>query len=261
MKKYFTYFKICLYQYFIYRINFILWRLRNFLNMIFLYFLWTSINNTNSFNYSGDKLITYIFLINILYSIILSSRTEEIPQMIIYGELMNIITKPISFFKLIITKEITDKIVNIFFSILEISLLIVLFKPNFFIQNNIFNLIMMIFFILLASILSFFIDLILAFIAFWSTETWGPRFIFYIIVSILSGSVFPLDILPEKIYNLLLLTPFPYLVYFPAKIFLNKLDFLILNNILILLIWIITTFFLARKMWQKGIKNYSFYGR
>ncbi len=229
--------------------------------MIFLYFLWTSVSNINSFGYTDDKLISYIFLINFLYAIILSTRTEEIPQMIIYGELMNIITKPISFFKLIITKEITDKIVNIFFSIIEIFLLIIVFKPDFYLNSNPINILIMFLFIILATILSFFIFLNLAFIAFWSTETWAPRFIFYIIVSILSGSIFPLDVLPKQIYDLLLLTPFPYLVYFPAKLFLTNIDLSIIKNSLILLFWIIITMSIAIKMWKIGIKSYSFYGR
>ncbi len=261
MKKYFLYFKICLYQYFIYRINFIFWRLRNFLNIIFLYFLWTSINKTNSFSYTQDQLVSYIFLINLLYAIILSTRTEEIPQLIISGEIMNIITKPISFFKLIITKEIVDKLVNIFFSLIEISLLIFIFQPNFYFQKNIFSLIIMIIFIFLAIILSFFIDLIISFLAFWSTETWAPRFIFYIVLSILSGSIFPLDILPSTIYQLLLLTPFPYFVYFPAKLFLTPTNYSIISHLFIVLIWILITFFLSFIMWKRGIKNYSFYGR
>ncbi len=228
--------------------------------MIFLYFLWTSVNNTNSFGYTHDKLISYIFLINFLYATILSTRTEEIPQMIIYGELINIITKPISFFKLIITKEITDKIVNIFFSIIEIFLLIIVFKPDFYLNNNPINVLIMFLFITLATILSFFIFLNLAFIAFWSTETWAPRFIFYIIVSILSGSIFPLDVLPKQIYDLLLFTPFPYLIYFPAKLFLTNIDLSIIKNSLILLFWIIITMSTVIKMWKIGIKSYSFYG-
>ena len=109
--------------------------------------------------------------------------------------------------------------------------------------------------------ISFFINLSLSFIGFWSVEVWAPRFIFYIIVFFFSGSYFPLDILPRPIYLLLMLTPFPYLYYLPTKIYLGMPTDLFILFAAISLIWLFVSYKLTLKIWHTGIKSFSFYGR
>lgn len=100
MKKYLTIFYITLVQYFVYRLNFILWRVRNILGLIFLYFLWISvfIHRQTIFSYTADKIVTYILLVNILSSIVLDTRTAEVANEIRSGDLINYLIKPFSFF-------------------------------------------------------------------------------------------------------------------------------------------------------------------
>lgn len=116
--------------------------------------------------------------------------------------------------------------------------------------------------------ISIFIYFILTFmtnlIPFWIPEmAWGANFLFFaVIVEFLSGSVFPLDILPASLTKLLSYTPFPYLVFFPIEIYLGKVDVVsIIKGISISLIWAVALWFCFNSVWKKGLKTYQAYGR
>ena len=256
MKKYFKIFQVSILQYFAYRLSFVLWRLRNVFNLLLIYFLWSGVfgNNQTVFSYTHDKITTYILLLNIISAIVLSTRTTNIASDILTGDIINFLLRPISFFKTIITTELSDKTINLTFSIIEITLLIFLLNLNIFIQTNILNYIFFIIAIFIGASISFFINLSLSFIAFWTPEVWAPRFIYFILINFLAGSFFPLDILPKPIYELFLITPFPYLIFLPIKIYLNGFTWQLVQPLIIGGVWVIVLYYFSRKMWAKGIK-------
>ncbi len=263
MEKYLKIFQITFAQYFVYRLSFILWRARNFFNLIFLYFLWTSVfhNQKIVFNYTIDKLITYIILINIMTAIVLGTRTTDVTEDILSGNIANDLLKPMSFFKVIISRESADKIINFLFSLVEVLVLLTVFHPKVFLQPDFAAYPLFILTLIIGIAISFFISLSLSFISFWSAETWAPRFIYMTLVSLVAGTFFPLDVLPKPVYNFLLLTPFPYLVYFPSKIFISGVSSSLIWPIIISLIWCILLYRIMLIVWKNGIRNYSAYGR
>lgn len=263
MKKYLIIFKINFLQYFIYRLNFILWRFRNILGLIFVYFLWTAVYQVKPtiFAYTEEQLITYILLINIISQISLGTRTADIANEILSGYFSNYLLKPISFFKFNLTRELVDKLINTLFQIGEIAVLMIIFQPQIFIQKNLFVYPLFFFTLFIGAIISYFLNFLISLIAFWSSEIWAPRFIFSVLVSTLAGSFFPLDILPKPIYNFLLFTPFPYLIYLPTKIVIHSFENFSFKPLGLSLIWCLLLFLLAKKLWQAGIKNYGAYGR
>lgn len=263
MKKYLTYFKVNVTIYFVYRLSFVLWRVRSVLGLIIIYFLWNSVYDFKPtvFSYSKDEILTYVLGINILTALILSSRTTDIAGEIVYGDIINYILKPAPFFPMIITKELADKLVNGVFAILEVVFFVWLLKPNIIIQNDI-----TVWFFILAALfiggtIAFFLSLSLSFAAFWTPETWAPRFIYFVLISLLAGTMFPLDILPKQIYTIFLFTPFPYLMYLPMKIYLTGLSSSIFAMLGVGIIWAVFFYFLARIIWNRGLKEFSFYGR
>lgn len=263
MKKYLQIMYLGIIQAFTYRLSFILWRVRNIFNLIFIYFLWTSVftNRLSVFSYSQEKLITYILIISLLSSLILLTRTGDVAADILSGDIMNYFLKPISFFKFIVSREFADKLLNLFFTVIEIVILILILKPHIFIQSNPVSYLLFFFSLVIGGVISFFISLNISFIAFWSNEIWAPRWIYSIFIWFLAGSFFPLDILPKAVYSFLLLTPFPYLIYLPAKLFLDGFSLKLAIPLLISCVWCLGLYLATKKMWAKGIKIYSAYGR
>lgn len=263
MRKYLQIMYVGIIQVFTYRLSFFLWRVRNVFNLIFIYFLWTSVftKQVLFLSYTQEKLITYILVISLLSSLILVTRTIDVGADILSGDIMNHLLKPFSFFRFIVSREFADKFLNLFFTVIEIFILIVVLKPHIFIQNNSGAYLLLIITMIIGGIISFFVSLNLSFIAFWSNEIWAPRWIYSIFTWFLAGSFFPLDILPKSVYNLLLLTPFPYMIFLPSKVFLDGFSAALIVPIGISILWSIALFFLTKKVWETGIKNYSAYGR
>lgn len=264
MQKYLTIFNISLAEYFVYRLNFILWRLRNVLYIITNYFLWTNIftNNKAIFGYTQKEMITYILLVSITNAVVLSAGgTGSLGVDILSGKVIDQLLKPISFFQYLLTREAADKFLNIVFSFVETALLIIIFKPDVVIPTDITHYFFFFLTLIPAGIIAFFISISLSSLAFWTPEVWAPKFVFFILLTFLSGLFFPIDILPPLLYNVLLLTPFPYLLFLPTKLFITGLTPNFILPVFLSYAWCIGMYFVTKTLWHKGIKEFSFFGR
>lgn len=203
-------------------------------------------------------MLTYVLLISFLNGIVLSSQTFRVAEEINRGVLSNILIKPLSYFGYILSRDVSDKIINVLFSVIEIIFFIVILRPPVFIQTSFFWLSFFIITSVFAAFLFFEIGLILSIVGFWSRETWAPRFIFSILVAFLAGTFFPLDILPLPIYNLMLFLPFSYLVFFPLKIYLGHMELaFMVKGLFIMGIWMVLLYYLVNYLWKKGLKIYT----
>jgi ABC-2 type transport system permease protein len=264
MKKYLEVFKATWEEYMVYRLNFALWRLRTVLRLFIVFFLWSVIftGRNEIFGYNEAKIITYILGTSIVASFVLSSRTIDVGGEINEGRLTNYLLKPMSYFHFWFAKDIADKLFNIMFSVVEITLLIVIFKPPIFIQPASFLTLLALLAVSISIVMYFFINLLLGFIAFVSPDTWPPRFIFIVITDFLAGGLFPLDILPKPLFTILNLTPFPYLLFFPLKIYTGGIS---QSNLIIgfitLLLWTLVLAKVVDVVWRRGLRVYSSEGR
>ena len=116
--------------------------------------------------------------------------------------------------------------------------------------------------IVIGAIIYFLFNLLLGAVGFWSPDVWATRFIFNIALMFFAGGFFPLDILPKPVFNFLSLTPFPYTLFFPLKIYLGQLTTLeIVRGIMIGGVWIGILYMFVIIVWKKGLKDYTAYGR
>lgn len=260
MKKYFLVAANSLQENFAYRLNIIIWRLRGVMTIIISYFLWRAIFQSQHqiFGYEETQMLTYIILITFLNGIVLSSQTFMVAEEINRGALSNLLIKPISYFGYVLSRDISNKAINTFFSFFEIAFLMVLLRPPVFIQTSFFGLSFFIFTCILSAFLFFEIGMFISIIGFWSREIWAPRFIFSIVITFLAGTYFPLDILPKPIFELMQFSPFSYLVFFPLKIYLGQMNMIFLTKgFIIMFFWIILLAFSLRFLWKKGLKVYT----
>ncbi len=61
-------------------------------------------------------------------------------------------------------------------------------------------------------------------IGFWFLEVSSLLFVYMLFSFFFSGHMFPLDMLPGVVGQMVKLTPFQYLAYFPAAVFLGKIQ-------------------------------------
>src|SRR3990167_614794 len=139
MKKYLQVFKISFQQEFAYRLNFIMWRVRNVLQIFLIFFLWDTVFSDPSrsvFGYDRSKILTYVFGVIIVRSLVLSARGMDVTGDIAKGDISNYLVKPISYFKYWFTRDVSSKALNISFALGEFLILYLILKPPFFFQEN-----------------------------------------------------------------------------------------------------------------------------
>lgn len=247
-----------------YRLNFILWRLRRVVSLLLIYFLWYALLavRKQAFGYTQGQMLTYVLVSDIVGSFVFATRTMDVGDEINSGDLSNYLLKPLNYFTYWWAKDVADKAMNIIFSFIEVILIIVLLKPPILIQTNFLYLSLFFISLVLGTILYFYISFLLGLVGFWSPETWAPRFLYFTLNQFMVGALFPLDILPKWLFNLLGFLPFPHLMYLPLKIYLGQLDFLkILTGFGLALFWILVLNRLNLFVWKKGLSVYTASGR
>lgn len=263
MNKYLTLYSLSWQNGFVYRASLFIWRLRQFLSSFMALTVWSVFYQTDSssLNYSHETMITYIFLVGVLQSIIMATSLHGLADRIYSGDFSNDLLKPVNYFAYFFTQELADKSKNIFFIIVETAALYLIFKPTIsFPSTEIVFLFS--FWALLGMLMNFCVSLLFGALGFWSPETWGPRFLFFILIDLTAGKLFPLDILPTTIQKILLFTPAPYLSFIQTQLFLGRIpqtEILMITGKFVL--WLITLMILVKLIWEKGIKIYGAMGR
>lgn len=263
MSKYLEVFKIAWQQNLIYRFNFTLWRIRNVLQLLLIYFIWWTVFQSQKqiLGYTAPSILTYVLIAALIRAIVLSTRVTDMINSINDGSIVNFIVKPLGFVRYYLARDIADKLFNISFYICEVSFLIFILKPQVIIQTNILTLLLFLFAIFGGLIIYFCLNFIISLTSFWVENSWGPLFLMSIFLEAFGGGLFPIDILPEALFNLLMITPFPYLIYFPAKLYLGTLS---INELIygfgIISIWILVLLFFMKITISAGFRQYSAVG-
>lgn len=261
--KYFVIVKNTLQEYFVYRVNFVFWRLQVFVSFVIFYSLWSAVGHSRGYVgiYSLSQLVTYFVIGYVIRALVFTTRTADIGGDIQQGNLSSLLLKPISTIKYYLSRDLIDKLFNLFFMIIEFVLLLILFKPQIS-TPSLLNIFIFIIFVALSIAIFFFYSLTISFITFWADNAWSSRFLFgYVFVNLFSGQFIPLDLLPNSVSQILKYTPYPYMFFYPVKIWLGQITpdqagyYLISGLANLLFICLLSQF-----MWQRGIRRYQSYG-
>jgi len=115
--------------------------------------------------------------------------------------------------------------------------------------------------LIMAFLLGFLIESLLGLIAFWFLEVSSLLFIYMMLNYFLSGHMIPLDFLPESFQFVVSLSPFKYLAYTPAAIWLGKYQQSELGYLLLIeFAWVVALLIANRIAFRRGVKRYSAFG-
>lgn len=276
-----TFFKISINERLIYRADFMLGTLMRFLPTLTQIFLWWAIydviSNTdtagsgsgpggNIAGYEYGDMVAYYLLVIISRAFSsMPGLTGGIANQIRNGEVKKFLIQPVDMQGCLLTQRIAHKLVYYLIATLPFAL-VFFFCRDFFIEgwpppNE-----LAVFFasLILSFLLGFYLECCIGLIGFWFLEVTSLTFIYMLMNFLLSGHMFPLELLPAEPFNIRQLVeylPFKYLAYFPAAVFLGKIEGAELYRGLLTEIgWVIFFIVLSRVLWYRGIKRYSGYG-
>jgi ABC-2 type transport system permease protein len=115
--------------------------------------------------------------------------------------------------------------------------------------------------LLMAAFMQFFITYSLAMMAFWILEISTIVFIVYSFEYFLGGQMFPIDIMPAGVQEVMKWLPFYYELFCPVAIFLERLKGAEMFQALAIQTgWLLVTWAAARFMWRRGLGHYQAVG-
>jgi ABC-2 type transport system permease protein len=115
--------------------------------------------------------------------------------------------------------------------------------------------------LLLAFVIGFYFEACIGMLGFWFLEITSLLWVVNTINYVISGQMFPLELLPDFWVGLLKALPFQYLGYFPAVVFLGKVQGADLaRGLLLELAWAVAFALLTRWLYARGLRRYSAYG-
>jgi ABC-2 type transport system permease protein len=115
--------------------------------------------------------------------------------------------------------------------------------------------------LVLSFLLGFYLEACIGMVGFWFLEVTSLLFVYMLFSFFLSGHMFPLDMLPQPWGEIVQFTPLQYLAFFPAQVFLGKVQgWDLAMGLLIELEWVMLFLILSRVLFRRGLKRYSGYG-
>jgi len=115
--------------------------------------------------------------------------------------------------------------------------------------------------LIMSFLLGFFLEATLGMLGFWFLEVSSLLFVYMLFSFFFSGHMFPIDMLPGFWATLVRAIPLQYLAYFPAAVFLGKIQGAELAwGLLVQLGWVVFFIVLSRVTFHLGVKHYSGYG-
>ncbi len=111
----------------------------------------------------------------------------------------------------------------------------------------------------LAFSIAFLLQSLVASLCFWTEKSSALERLIFVPYLFLSGLLVPLSAFPEKVLFLAKLTPFPYLINFPAKI-LSGMPVNLLDGFFYQFLWIAILLPSVNTLWKLGVRRYTAMG-
>ena len=272
-----TFFQISINERLVYRGDFMLGTLMRFLPTLTQIFLWWAIYDVISdapsqasdnpdgqiagYRY-GDMVAYYLLVIVSRAFSSMPGLTRGIADQIRSGEVKKFLIQPVDMLGCLLTQRVAHKLVYYLIATLPFALVFWICR-SYFVDGWPPADVMVVFVssLLLSFLLGFFLEACIGLVGFWFLEVTSLGFIYMLLNFLLSGHMFPLELLPGSIGAFVNFLPFKYLAYFPAAVFLGKIRGTEMYiGLAVEVAWVLFFIILARVLWSRGVKRYSGFG-
>lgn len=261
-----TILRICIEERLVYRGDFALGTLMRFLPIITQIFLWgavfASTGQGSIVGYSYGDFVAYYLLTMITRAFSsMPGLASGIASQVRQGEIKKYLIQPVDMVGFLLLSRIAHKLVYYVVAAAPFALVFFLCRDYFpgFPRPEIF--LAYLTSLIMAFLLGFFLEATIGMISFWFLEVSSLLFVYMLFNFFFSGHMFPLDMLPEPWLTIVELVPLKYLAYFPAAVFLGKIqgqDLVI--GLWTQFAWVVFFIFLCRYSFNRGVKRYSGFG-
>ena len=261
-----TILRIALQERLVYRGDFALGTLMRFLPIVTQIFLWYAVfqarDNKPLLGFRYEDFVAYYLLTMVSRAFSsMPGLASGIAAQIRTGEIKKFLIQPVDLLGFLLLGRVAHKLAYYTVAILPFAFVFFLSRDFFPGWPSLTAFSAGVLSLVLAFLLGYYLEACLGLVGFWWLEVSSLLFVYMLFSFFLSGHMFPLDILPEPWKTLVMLTPLPYLAYFPAATLLGKIEGAeLVRGLVIQAAWVGSFILFSRAMFHYGTKRYSAYG-
>jgi ABC-2 type transport system permease protein len=261
--------RISLEERLVYRGDFALSTLMRFLPIVTQIFLWGAVfsaigsgGSASIVGYSYHDMIAYYLLTMISRSFSsMPGLASGIARDIRDGNIKKFLVQPVDMLGYLLLYRVAHKLVYYVIALAPFALVFFLCRGYFPGWPDAWTFWAFMASLLMSFLLGFFLEAALGMIGFWFLEVSSLLFVYMLFNFFFSGHMFPIDMLPGVWGEIVKIIPLQYLAYFPAAVFLGKIQGPeLIRGLWIEFAWVAVSFAFCRLLFYWGTKRYSGYG-
>jgi ABC-2 type transport system permease protein len=237
-----------------YRAELILWVLANSMPLIMMG-IWIQAAAGGAFSLSSIDFARYFICVFLIRQLTVVWVAWEFEKEVVEGRLSPRLLQPIDPGWHHVANHIAERFARMPFTLALTALFFVLYPQSLWVPSGMGG-VLAIAAIILAFILRFLIQYTFAMFAFWTERATAIEQFWYLFYLFLSGMVAPLNVFPEGVKAVVMWTPFPYLIYFPASLLVG-LPVNVGQGFGAMVAWSALFWVVNRWLWRRGLKHYS----
>lgn len=274
LRVWFTMLAICLEERLVYRGDFVLGTAMRFLPIVTQVFLWTAVfqatRRPDIAGYSRDDIVAYYLLTMVTRAFSsMPGLAGGISRSIRDGSVKKYLVQPVDYVSFLLAARIAHKLVYYAVAIVPFAAVFVVCRSYFPPIPEAGTVAAFAVSLGLSFLLGFFMEATLGMLGFWFLEVSSIIFAYMLVQYLLSGHMFPIDMLAGvptgfpgvTVADVVRWLPFEYTAYFPAAVWLGKIrggD--LVRSLFVEAVWVVVMACACRLAWWRGTRRYSAFG-
>ena len=210
-----------------------------------------------------NQTLTYFVLLLVLQFLVGAfSEDYQVSEEIRNGLINQFLLKPVNYYLYRLTIFCSARLVSGLLAFLPILVAMPVIHSNLVLDAAWWRLGLAVPALAMSALIQFTIAYCFGLLTFWFLDIQGFVILSFAIETLLGGQVFPLDLLPEKIYRAAQYLPFFYQAYFPAAIVTGRIQDVaaIRFGLGLQLFWVVALMALAQLLWARGLRRHTAVG-
>ncbi len=242
-----------------YRAELILWALSNSLSFI-LMGVWFQATERASFALTSIEVVRYFLAVFVVRQLTIVYVIWAFEEQVVQGKLAPILLQPIDPVWRHVMSHIAERIARLPFSIFLVALFFAIYPAAWFVPAPS-TLAWFFFFGGAAFCLRFAIQYTIAMGCFWTERASSIEMVTFLAYLFFGGAIAPLDFFPPQFREIILYSPFPYLIWFPAKVLMGTVSTAELAQAAAIMSgWFVAVVVANRLLWRAGLRRFSAMG-
>jgi ABC-2 type transport system permease protein len=257
-----------------YRGDFMLGTAMRFLPIVTQVFLWTAVfaatSRSDIAGYSRNDIVAYYLLTMVTRAFSsMPGLAGGISRSIRDGSIKKYLVQPVDYVAFLLAARVAHKLVYYAVAILPFVAVFWLCRSYFPPAPDAATIAAFLVSLVLSFLLGFFMEATLGMLGFWVLETSSIVFAYMLVQYLLSGHMFPIDMLAGiptgvggvSVADVVRWLPFEFTAYFPSAVWLGKVQgAALVRGLAIEAAWVVIMAVACRLAWWRGTRRYAAYG-